>query len=748
MQPSSFAAEPSSRAPATWDERPAPFHTLLLVWRGRRRLIFSVAALGTALATVAGLQVEPKFTATAAVMIAPRQSNIVGMDAVLAGLTADAATVETQINLIKSRDHARRVARALHLHNDAELRPRDRENRDLAFTIADPWRRLVWWLPGNWLIATGLAKEQATKLAAEPPQGLDLALDAFAERLAVSREGRSHVINVSFTSTDPAKAALIANKTAELYIEDQLIAKRSATAKASAWLWARTEALREELERSERAVAQYRAKHDLAEDDRVSLNEQELAGLHRELIVAEAELAGRRARLALVNTLRARGDALKSLPEVMASPLVADLWRQETELQRVEAELRTVYGDNHPRIRSLVADKVNLAQKIEVAIGRIVGNLEHETKMIEGRIDALHEHLESVKSANTESHSAEVRLRELERQANANRQMYQTLLQRYKETQEQEQIVEPDAQIVAGATPPMAPSSPGVSFFAAFGFVGSSLLGVLLALLADRADRGLRSAEQLQAYLGLPCLAMCPRLPRSVVKRGKAAPEYLLEKPRSTYAESLRSLELAMRSAREEGLPKVIQVTSSVPDEGKTTLACSLATALARNGARVLLFELDLRRPSIMKQSWMNSDLPAGPTPLFTELRHDQKTGVDLILVGNPPSNPQAVVTSEDLAGAVRRLRRRYDHIVMDSAPLLGLSDSKFLASLVDAVVLVIRWHTTSLDLVRDALDELRLVSAPLLGAVITQVDFDRQTRYGYGGVGRYYRKHRGYYVD
>jgi succinoglycan biosynthesis transport protein ExoP len=195
-------------------------------------------------------------------------------------------------------------------------------------------------------------------------------------------------------------------------------------------------------------------------------------------------------------------------------------------------------------------------------------------------------------------------------------------------------------------------------------------------------------------------------------------------------------------------LPKVIQVTSSVADEGKTTLACSLATSLAQNGARVLLFELDLRRPSIMRRFWTSSDDAAGRTPLFSELRHDERTGVDLILVANPPSNPQVVLTSEDLADVMRRLRRRYDHIIIDSAPLLGLSDSKFLIDLADGIVLVIRWASTTSDLVSEALGELRGVSAPLLGAVLTQVDFDRQVRYGYGGVASYYNKCRGYYVN
>lgn len=732
---------------ALWDGRTTPLHTLLGLWRRRRRLILSVAALGTALATIVGLQIEPRFTASAAVMIAPRQSNIVGVEAVLAGLSADAATVETQIKLIKSRDHAARVVSTLGLHHDAELRPRTgREN--LAFTVAEPWRILVGWLPGNWLIATGLAEERAAQLT-ETAASLEVVLDHFARRLHVNQEGRSHVINISFTSTDPAKAASIANQVTELYVDGQLAAKRAATTRASAWLQDRVEALRDELEHSEQAVARYSALHDLRDDRSISLSDQELAGLQRELIIAQAELAGRQARLQLIHALRANGNGLKSIPEVMASAHFADLWAQETELQRSEAELRTVYGENHPRMRSLRADKANLAAEMDAAIERIVANIEHETKVLEGRIGALERHLELAKGASSESRAAEVRLRELERQADATRQMYQTVLQRYKETREQEQIVEADAQIIATATAPAEPSSPGAQFFAVFGFTGSSLLGLLLALLVERSDRGIRSARQFEAYFDLPCLAVCPRLPRAVVRQGKAAHHYLVERPLSTYAESMRALQLTMHQAQRDCLSQVVQVTSAVPNEGKSVLAFSFAASLAQNGKRVLLFELDLRRPSIAARSWARAEAPPGrPTALFSEICRDQATGVDLILVSKPPSNPQAVLTCEVLAGAMRRLRRRYDHVIVDSAPLLGLSDSKLVASLVDGTILVVRWQATSLDVVRDAVDELRTISAPLLGAVITQVDLARQARYGYASVARYYSKYQDYFVD
>jgi polysaccharide biosynthesis transport protein len=274
----------------------------------------------------------------------------------------------------------------------------------------------------------------------------------------------------------------------------------------------------------------------------------------------------------------------------------------------------------------------------------------------------------------------------------------------------------------------------GVRFSAMLGLTGSSLSGALLAFLARRFSRGVRSASQLEARCGVPCLAVCPRLPRAMA--GQERPhEYLLQRPFSAYAKSLRALQLALLEARHDRSPQVIQLTSAMPDEGRTTLAFSLAAALVQTDKRVLLFELDLRRPSIAQRAWASSGAPAEqPTSLFSDVRHDARTGVDLILVGKTPGNVQAILSSEALADTVQRLRRRYDHVVVDSAPVLGLSDAKVVSRLVDATILAVRSQSTPTAAVLAAIDELRKVSAPLLGAVIAQADGERQSWDGYGG--------------
>jgi Mrp family chromosome partitioning ATPase len=266
------------------------------------------------------------------------------------------------------------------------------------------------------------------------------------------------------------------------------------------------------------------------------------------------------------------------------------------------------------------------------------------------------------------------------------------------------------------------------------GLTGSSRSGGLLAVLLQRFGRGVRSASQLEARCGVRCLAACPRLPRSMA--GQSRPhEYLLQRPFSAYAESLRALRLALGQAGHDRAPQVIQVTSALAEEGRTTLAFSLAAALVQTGRRALLFELDLRRPSIAGRSWASCGAPADrPASLFSEVRHDERTGVDLIMVGNASGDAAAILCSEALADTLQRLRRRYDHVVVDSAPVLGLSDAKIVSRRVDATILAVRWRSTPLATVRAAIDELRAASAPLRGAVITQVDGDRQPWDGYGG--------------
>ncbi len=726
---------------------------LVAILRRRRGVIFGTVLVITALAVLVGLQTTPKYTAKALVMIDPRQAKVVDVQAVLQGLGTDAPTVETQVKVLKSRNHIEQVMESLGLFSDPEF------NRSLAskgssspIPLGTLGEVLATWLPDEWLIATGLAEEPRPEgSTAQVELVRQAAIERFDDRFKVAQEGRSYVIGVSFTSTDPKKAALVANRAAELYVEGQRRLKLDATVRASDFLGSRLDALKADVQRAEAAVAEFRKANKLVDAKGASLKESQLADLSRELITARAALAETQAKLRLVRELRDRGEELASVADVLHSQVIVDLRRQEAQLLREESELKTFYGERHPKMLNLINEKANLQAKVRTEVDRIVKNLENDVKVAASRVASLERETAALGAQTAEQRELLVQLRQLEREAEASRQLYENFLQRFKETNEQQGIVESDARLISVAAPPEKPSSPGPVLFGAVGFTASLMLGTLLALLLERLDSGLRTGRQIEEALGIPALGLVPRLDR--LKRRQHPHQYLLAKPLSAYAESLRAIFTSLRLSNVDDPPKVVLVTSSLPQEGKTTLALSLATFAARSSQRVLLLDLDLRHPSIHRDLDLRPEvgfveLMAGEATLDDVILHDDETGIDLLPVKKQTANPTDILGSQKMRTLLSELRATYDFVVIDSAPLLGVTDSKIASLLADKVLFVAQWEKTNVDTARNGLQHLLEVKAPIAGAVLTQVDIKRHAMYGYGDVGQYYGKYQRYYVN
>jgi exopolysaccharide transport family protein len=727
---------------------------LVAILRRRRGVIFGTVFVITSLALITGLQITPKYTAKALVMIDPRQAKVVDVQAVLQGLGTDAPTVETQVKVLKSRSHIEQVMESLGLFADPEFnRAVDRGPTPVLPRFGSLGEILASWLPDEWLIATGLAEEpqpSGSPVAAELVR--EAAIERFDDRYKVTQEGRSYVIGVSFTSTDPKKAAEIANRAAELYVEGQRRLKLDATVRASDFLGSRLDALKAEVQRAETAVAEFRKANKLVDARGSSLKEAQLADLSRELVTARAQLAETQAKLKLIKELRDRGgDELASVADVLNSQVIVDLRRQEAQLLREESELKTFYGERHPKMLNLINEKANLQAKVRTEVDRIIKNLDNDVKVAASRVAALERETAALGAQTAEQRELAVQLRQLEREAEASRQLYESFLQRFKETSEQQGIVESDARLISAASPPEKPSSPGPMLFGAVGFTASLMLGTLLALLLERLDSGLRTGRQVEEALGIPALGLVPRLDH--LKRRQRPHQYLLAKPLSAYAESLRSIFTSLRLSNVDDPPKVVLVTSSLPQEGKTTLALSLASFAARSSQRVLLLDLDLRHPSIhrdldLKPATGFVELMAGEASLEDVIVHDEETGIDLLPIKKQTANPTDILGSQKMRSLLAELRASYDFVVIDSAPLLGVTDSKVAALLADKVLFVAKWEKTNVETARNGLQHLLEIKAPVAGAVLTQVDIKRHAMYGYGDVGQYYGKYQRYYVN
>ena len=724
--------------------------------RRRKWLIMLVTALGTAAAAFLGMKQTPTYTANASVMIDPRQLQVTTAEQVLSGMPISTATMATQIGLLRSRDFVGSVMSDLRLFDDPEF------NTALAAAAAppstslpaflQPLERLLAQLPDEWLIATGLASQPQPILESEAPTlTRERAILNFMGDVAYINDGTSYLIQIQFTSPDPDKAAVIANKIAERFVDDQLRGKLSATDKATGWLEQRLAELKVEVQKSDQAVARYKVDNNIVEAGGGTLNDQELADLNGQLIGARTELADLQAKLRLVRDLRGSEVALESVSDVTNSPVILRLREQVTELERQESELRTLYGERHPRMLQLRDEKDKVAAAIRSEVGRVARTMENDVRVAASRVASIEAALGGLKSRNTQDRAASVQLAELERVALANRTLYEQLLQRFNETRDQQGIVQADARVVAMAAPPAVPSSPGPKFFAAAGFTVSLLLGSLLAILLERLDRGLRSAREVESALGLTTLGLVPRLDR--LRRNQRPHQYLREKPLSSYAEAIRGVLTALKLSNPQSPPKVVLVTSSLPEEGKTTFAVSLASLVARSQKRVLLIDLDLRHPSVHRElGWQVSaglvEYMAGERTLQEVVHNDLETGLHFLPVKAHTTTPTDLLESDRMRQLLQVCRDNYDLVVLDSAPVASVNDTKVAANLADRVVFIVRWGKTIESAARDSLRSLREAGIEPAGAVLAQIDLRKHAQYRYGDIGQYYTRSRHYYVN
>ncbi|MEQ8327969.1 MAG: polysaccharide biosynthesis tyrosine autokinase [Parvibaculum sp.] len=716
--------------------------------RKRLGLIVSVTLGLTALVMVVVLQQTPLYTAETQVLLDRQKMQVTDMEAVMSGMTADSATVDSEVEILRSRALAARVVERLNLMQDPEFNGRLREPSVLR------------WLDPRVWIAEGLKIVQAEPV----PQNEDLraraelngVINALLGRLTVSRQRLTYVINIAFVSENPDKAARIANEIAETYILDQLEAKFDATRQANDWLSRRLDELRRQVQDSERAVELYRSEQGLESlGAGVTVGEQQLSELNAQLILARTSLAEARAKYERAQQIRRSGGTIESMADVVQSTTISNLRQKQAELARELANLASRYGARHPEVVNAEAQRRDIERQISAEISRIIGSLQNNVAVAETRVASLEDSLREIRGETGESGQAVVQLRELEREAAANRAVYESFLNRFKETSQQQDLQVPDSRVISAATPPTGPSHPRKSRSALLALVLSGMLGVGLAFLLEHLDNGLETARDVEEALGLPHLVSLPLVPTEKGPDGKPLKihDYILHKPLSAFSESLRSLRSALQLSNVDIPPKVILFTSALPTEGKTTTSTSFARAAAASGLNVVIIDCDLRHPSVHKTFGLKPELGlvellADRLDPYDVMATDEKTGLRILPLAKGTSNPPDILASAQMKLLLDRLRGEFDLVVLDSAPVLPVSDSRVLSRLADETVFVARWSMTPRDAAQAAIRELRLFDAEIAGVALVAVDMTKQAKYGYGDTGYYYGKYSRYYVN
>jgi succinoglycan biosynthesis transport protein ExoP len=702
---------------------------LMSYWRIIQRRKWGVLGLAlfiTLLVTVVVYMMTPIYSSSVSILVEQNKSKLASMDAVYGGAGSDQMYYQTQVEMLKSRALMEAVFDRLKLTTNP-----------LFNAPAKP--SLVSGLQ------SGLGMSTSKPFVRDEHKVRESVARALAGMVTIEPSRTSQLIKISVESPDREMAATIANSVADTYIELDLEARYKMTQKATSWMNVRLVALKDNLDKSERDLQSYREQHNI-----IDTKGLELGGATSQLGAAlgnltAARLARAQAQTNLEQVRRAKGSEI-SLPIVQRNPLVASLMGAVSEHERKVSELSNRYGVQHPKLLQAQAELKQAKENLRMQVADVVSGFEREYEMARANESVLAGAVAEAKQSIQGSNRKEYELTALEREVKTNRELYDMFMGQLKGTAAVSDMQTVVARVVDPAIVSDAPIKPNKKMVIGSAFVLSLLLGIAIAFLLEHLDTSVRSAEDAERKLGLPLLAAMPLIE---LTKGQTAGLHYRDAPKSLFAESVKTIRTGILLSGIDHPKKTLVVTSSVPGEGKSTVAINLALAHAQT-KRVLLIDADMRRPSIAKVLGLGNTHPGLSMLVLGMVKPEncvykiEGTTLEVLTAGSIPPNPLELLISEKFRELLAQLGETYDTIIIDSPPVQLVSDAVILASMATGVVFVLKADATPFQLARRAIRALQRGGASIFGIVLNQADFKNEGYYG--SYGKY--NYQGYYGD
>lgn len=697
------------------------------LWR-----ILSLAIFITILVTLIVLSIIPQYNAKATLLIESDQAKVTSIEEVYGLDSSRKEYFQTQYEILKSRQVAEKVVAKLSLteYPSFNLEMSGQSGGLFSGAMDNTKSYLQSVLPF-------LPQKEIVTLTPDmiALQEQRYAVEQVMEALNIEPLINTQVVKISFENEDPSLAADIANTVGDVYIENYLEAKLDMTAKATTWLNESLQGLRTKLDTAEQKLSDFYEREQLVNiDGVVGLAAEKLQRLSGQLLEAQNSLERNQAIFNQINAQEVSIEELSNLPEVLNHPSMLSVKNAELTAQSKVSELSNVYGPKHPKMISAKAELDSIGLSRNNQIRALISGITNEYNTARNKAFALDKEVEIAKVEFRKLSNLDNQAKALQREVDINQQLYNSFFTRLKETNELGGFESANARILDAAQVPTIPSKPKKGLIIAAAFIVSLGFGIFLSLALEALNSGIRSVEDVERKLGQRMLGIIPWQPH---KKSKTLPvRHFFDTKHHMFSESVRTLRTSLQLLNIDKPSKTILITSSVPKEGKSTVAINLAYAIGQLN-KVVLIDTDLRRPTLAKQFGFPgfqpgvANLVAGTHSLAECIVTDDYSNVDLICAGTIPPNPQEILASNKFKQLINELKDKYDHIILDSAPTQAVSDAMVVSNVCDSVVYVVRSDSTSDKIINNGLSRFLQIGHRVDGVVLNQVDLKKAKKTG-----------------
>jgi capsular exopolysaccharide synthesis family protein len=694
------------------------------------------------------LSVTPIYRAVATMLIEPSTANVVSIEEVYGLGGSNREYLQTQFELLKSRSLAEEVVRELNLVEHPEFDPRQQEAPLLDWRALLDVRSLARTLGLDGVLP--LTRPEDLRGPSDPEADrFEEVVESLRQRVTVSPERLTQLVSIAVEMADPRTAASAANALANGYIEQQLAARMDMTRTATDWMTKRLSDLKDKLRDSERRLQEYRERENLVDIEGVTtVSAEGLTQLGSNLVEARQALAVAENQYRQIQEVAdANWRRQATVAVVLGNELVAEFRAEETRARAKVDELSKRYGPKHPVMIQARSELNAAAESLRSQVEQVVASIERNYQLAQANLSSIEGSFEQNKDEMQEVQRKEFTFRELMREVETNRSLYDTFMTRLKETSATSDLEAVNARVVDRAIVPNEPAKPRKGLITLVAGMLALMAAIALAFLREALDNRVHGAGDVEEKLQLPVLGLLP-LQKKQTDRQRIARLYM-EDTDKAFSESVRTIRTGVVLSGLDNPHKIIVITSALPGEGKTSVATNLAMALGQM-EKVLLLEADMRRPAFAR----SFDIPAG-TPGLANVTAGAASlaeaiqrieDIDVLACGTVPPNPLELLSSARFKQLLDELDASYDRIVIDAPPVQAVSDPLVLSTHANAVLFVVKTEATPVPLIRKGISQLQSSGAPLTGIVLQQVDVKKSKKYGYGEGGRYGYGYAGYY--